>query len=248
MQVAGPGRPDRASCRIGRQARIGAQAGVMADVAAGADVVGSPADAGAGVLPGGRGGRRLRAAGRAGGRGEGFGLRRWTAAAAGHGERRDRNRRGRRPGAEPDAQEPGRTIDIARIMHAIPHRYPFLMIDRVVEVVPQPLGDRHQERHGQRAFLPGPFPRPPGDAGRADHREHGADRRRAGGRDAGRRRRPAGWSISCRSKREIPPPGGAGRPACASTAPRSATAAMCGSSPPWRGWTAWRWRRRPTPP
>lgn len=27
------------------------------------------------------------------------------------------------------------TVDIARIMHAIPHRYPFLMIDRVVEVV-----------------------------------------------------------------------------------------------------------------
>src|SRR5947208_15360577 len=26
-------------------------------------------------------------------------------------------------------------IDIARIMHAIPHRFPFLMIDRVVEVV-----------------------------------------------------------------------------------------------------------------
>ena len=26
-------------------------------------------------------------------------------------------------------------VDIARIMHAIPHRYPFLMIDRVVDVV-----------------------------------------------------------------------------------------------------------------
>jgi len=33
---------------------------------------------------------------------------------------------------------PGDTVDvvdIARIMHAIPHRYPFLLIDRVVEVV-----------------------------------------------------------------------------------------------------------------
>ncbi len=33
---------------------------------------------------------------------------------------------------------PGSTIDvldIARIMHAIPHRYPFLLIDRVVDVV-----------------------------------------------------------------------------------------------------------------
>src|SRR5260370_8599175 len=26
-------------------------------------------------------------------------------------------------------------VDIARIMHAIPHRYPFLMIDRVVDMV-----------------------------------------------------------------------------------------------------------------
>ncbi len=30
--------------------------------------------------------------------------------------------------------EAGETIDIARILHAIPHRYPFLMIDRVVEL------------------------------------------------------------------------------------------------------------------
>jgi 3-hydroxyacyl-[acyl-carrier-protein] dehydratase len=27
-------------------------------------------------------------------------------------------------------------VDIARIMHAIPHRYPFLLIDRVLDVVP----------------------------------------------------------------------------------------------------------------
>src|SRR5580658_10541680 len=40
---------------------------------------------------------------------------------------------------KPEAEDsPGETIalvDIARVMHAIPHRYPFLMIDRVVEVV-----------------------------------------------------------------------------------------------------------------
>jgi 3-hydroxyacyl-[acyl-carrier-protein] dehydratase len=29
----------------------------------------------------------------------------------------------------------GEVVDIARIMHAIPHRFPFLMIDRVVELV-----------------------------------------------------------------------------------------------------------------
>jgi 3-hydroxyacyl-[acyl-carrier-protein] dehydratase len=33
-----------------------------------------------------------------------------------------------------DAEQPD-VLDIARIMHAIPHRYPFLLIDRVVDVV-----------------------------------------------------------------------------------------------------------------
>ncbi|HQT86063.1 MULTISPECIES: 3-hydroxyacyl-ACP dehydratase FabZ [Acidiphilium] len=42
-------------------------------------------------------------------------------------------------GTTPDSSAPatpaGRTIDIAGILHAIPHRYPFLLIDRVVELV-----------------------------------------------------------------------------------------------------------------
>ena len=40
--------------------------------------------------------------------------------------------------AEGDRGPSGSTVDvldIARIMHAIPHRYPFLLIDRVIEVV-----------------------------------------------------------------------------------------------------------------
>lgn len=37
------------------------------------------------------------------------------------------------PHAGDDAE--GEVLDIARIMHAIPHRYPFLMLDRVVDVV-----------------------------------------------------------------------------------------------------------------
>jgi 3-hydroxyacyl-[acyl-carrier-protein] dehydratase len=40
--------------------------------------------------------------------------------------------------AAPPGANPGKTgsnLDIARIMEAIPHRYPFLLIDRVVEVV-----------------------------------------------------------------------------------------------------------------
>ena len=36
---------------------------------------------------------------------------------------------------EDPACEVGETVDIARIMRAIPHRYPFLMIDRVLEMV-----------------------------------------------------------------------------------------------------------------
>ena len=38
-------------------------------------------------------------------------------------------------GRYPGAGERVESIDIARIMQAIPHRYPFLMIDRVVELV-----------------------------------------------------------------------------------------------------------------
>jgi 3-hydroxyacyl-[acyl-carrier-protein] dehydratase len=33
------------------------------------------------------------------------------------------------------ADDAGETIDIARIMHAIPHRYPFLLIDRIIGLV-----------------------------------------------------------------------------------------------------------------
>lgn len=34
------------------------------------------------------------------------------------------------------AAQTARTIDIAGIMHAIPHRYPFLLIDRVTDLLP----------------------------------------------------------------------------------------------------------------
>jgi 3-hydroxyacyl-[acyl-carrier-protein] dehydratase len=40
-----------------------------------------------------------------------------------------------RPEAADGTGERIELVDIARIMHAIPHRYPFLMIDRVVDVV-----------------------------------------------------------------------------------------------------------------
>jgi 3-hydroxyacyl-[acyl-carrier-protein] dehydratase len=36
--------------------------------------------------------------------------------------------------SDPGVADAGHTLDIARIMHAIPHRYPFLLIDRMEEV------------------------------------------------------------------------------------------------------------------
>ncbi len=39
------------------------------------------------------------------------------------------------PLSDPDAGTGPDALDIARIMHAIPHRYPFLMIDRIVDVI-----------------------------------------------------------------------------------------------------------------
>lgn len=38
--------------------------------------------------------------------------------------------------AEPGSSRRIEAMDIARIMHAIPHRFPFLLVDRVVDVMP----------------------------------------------------------------------------------------------------------------
>ena len=34
------------------------------------------------------------------------------------------------------SKQKGKSLDILRIMEMIPHRYPFLMIDRIIETVP----------------------------------------------------------------------------------------------------------------
>ena len=81
----------------------------------------------------------------------------------------------------PEAGNTIELIDIHRIMHDIPHRYPFLMLDRVVDVVLNSSAGRGQERHGQRKLLHRPFPEPPGHAGSDDHRKHGTDGRCACG-------------------------------------------------------------------
>src|ERR1700722_1571753 len=52
-------------------------------------------------------------------------------------------------------------VDIARIMHAIPHRYPFLMIDRVVDVVRNRSAIGVKNVSANEAFFEGHFPNHP---------------------------------------------------------------------------------------
>ena len=76
-------------------------------------------------------------------------------------------------------------IDIHRIMRDIPHRYPFLMLDRVVDMVLKASAVGIKNVSANESFFAGHFPNHPVMPRRVDHREHGADLRRAGGRDAG---------------------------------------------------------------
>jgi 3-hydroxyacyl-[acyl-carrier-protein] dehydratase len=52
-------------------------------------------------------------------------------------------------------------IDIARIMHAIPHRYPFLMIDRIVDLVRGRSAIGIKNVSVNEAFFQGHFPHHP---------------------------------------------------------------------------------------
>src|ERR1051325_11522372 len=65
------------------------------------------------------------------------------------------------------------------ILGLLPHRYPFLLIDRVLEISDDRVPGA-QERDDQRALLPGPLPEAAGDAGRTADRGDGAVRRHPG--------------------------------------------------------------------
>jgi 3-hydroxyacyl-[acyl-carrier-protein] dehydratase len=52
-------------------------------------------------------------------------------------------------------------IDIQRIMHDIPHRYPFLMLDRVVDVVLNTSAVGVKNVSGNESFFAGHFPNHP---------------------------------------------------------------------------------------
>ena len=73
----------------------------------------------------------------------------------------------------------GTTIEAAgvkEILESLPHRYPFLMVDRVISMQRRRIRDRHQERDLQRAAVHGPLSRPAGVPRRVDDRGDGADR------------------------------------------------------------------------
>ena len=55
----------------------------------------------------------------------------------------------------------GSVVDIAQIMHAIPHRYPFLMIDRVVDVVRNQSAVGIKNVSANESFFAGHFPNHP---------------------------------------------------------------------------------------
>jgi 3-hydroxyacyl-[acyl-carrier-protein] dehydratase len=59
------------------------------------------------------------------------------------------------------AQRDGVTIDIERITQMIPHRYPFLMIDRVVEVVPDATAVGIKNVSINEPYFQGHFPQRP---------------------------------------------------------------------------------------
>ena len=54
-------------------------------------------------------------------------------------------------------------LDVRRVMAALPHRFPMLLVDRVEELVIDRADRRHQGGDDQRAFFRRPFPGP------ADH-------------------------------------------------------------------------------
>src|SRR5579872_5061420 len=60
--------------------------------------------------------------------------------------------------ATPEPTTSGGYVDLARIMHAIPHRYPFLLIDRVVDVVPDRSAVGIKNVSANESYFQGHFP------------------------------------------------------------------------------------------
>ena len=63
--------------------------------------------------------------------------------------------------SENTAEQTAQTMDIARIMSLLPHRYPFLLVDRVVECVPGNHIIAYKNVTINEAFFQGHFPGAP---------------------------------------------------------------------------------------
>ena len=66
-----------------------------------------------------------------------------------------------RPAAETDKSGMIEVLDVQRIMHAIPHRYPFLLIDRVVDVIRNVSAVGVKNVSANESFFAGHFPNHP---------------------------------------------------------------------------------------
>jgi 3-hydroxyacyl-[acyl-carrier-protein] dehydratase len=60
-----------------------------------------------------------------------------------------------------DTLDPGKTLDIARIMKLLPHRYPFLLIDRLIHVKGETSGTAIKNVTINEPFFQGHFPGKP---------------------------------------------------------------------------------------
>ena len=185
---------------------------------------------------------------RRGGRAEEVAPSRPEAGFGGQGSRSARARfgalRGRRPGAPV----------VRPFARPSAHHHPARARPAVLSLPGAPRGRRRlararprarsgEERDGQRRLLPGPFPGPAGDAGRADARVAGPGRghpaarpRRRGARDA--------CLAARRRRRQVPPPDRARATGSAWRCGWSPSAARSPGSPA-RRWSTTRWSPRP---
>ena len=117
-------------------------------------------------------------------------------------------------------------MDIGEIMRHLPHRYPFLLVDRVLECVPGERIKAIKNVTANEPFFPGTFPRLSGHAWRADHRSAGASLGDPGLQDAqSNARRQVAYLLRGHRRRALP-------------AARCCRATSCCSSRPKSGWSA----------
>ena len=139
------------------------------------------------------------------------------------------------PGTKTPAPEKT-TLDIVDIFHILPHRFPFLLIDRVIEIQPRQRIVAIKNVTINEPFFAGHFPNLPIMPGRADRGSHRPGRR---GAVAHRSGRPEGQAHHVHRNRagKIPPAGGARQTSCASkSSSRTGAPARVWSRSVWREW------------